>query len=187
LFWALGQSILSYYQLLLQVRTPFPSWADPAFTTGCALAVAALFAFCHLAFRSGMPLGGWLAFWGPAYVVGVALLALAFPLLGPIFAQGGTTTELFLNTYYPLVSLVSLAPCLVMLRVGLLFRGGHLLWVWLTLTLGFALVLCSDVMFSYFTTVGVKSVAPVMDLLYYAGYALIGRAVYLQLAVMRVD
>ena len=78
-----------------------------------------------------------------------------------------------LNIFYPVASFVALAPCLVMLRTGLKFRGGRLLLVWLPMTLGFCAVLVSDILFAYMTTVDMAWIEPAVDFLYTSGYALI--------------
>lgn len=185
LFMAGGQSVLAYHQVILHVGTPFPSVGDPLFVAGALLAVAAFIEFVRVVKRSGLPLGDGFAFWWPALVVVGVLLVAGVPLLRPIVIAGGSPAELFLNIYYPSASFVTLVPLAIMLRIGLRFRGGRLLAVWAPLSLGFAFVLISDVLFAYFSMMNVPAVEPVMDLLYASGYVLVAFGATVQYRLLR--
>ena len=171
-FYCGGQSVLFVYQVFLDVRIPFPSIGDPFFILASSLIACALFLFCVTSLRSGLPLGSPLLFWGPALLVAVGFFAGAYPILQPILAAGDAWDETALNVFYPVAGFVCLAPSLVMLRVGWLFRGGSLLWVWLPLTLGFVCVLASDILFSFLTALDVAWLEAAVDFLYIAGYLL---------------
>ncbi len=173
LFYAGGQSVLAFYQVFLNVRIPFPSVGDPLFVISYPLMIAALFRFCVIAIRSGLPLGKPLVFWGPAILVLILFAAGCYPLLAPIVGSGDPPVEIALNIFYPVTSFVALAPCLVMLRTGLKFHGGRLLLVWLPMSLGFATVLTSDILFAYLVTVKIAWIEHLVDFLYISGYALI--------------
>lgn len=173
LLYAGGQSVLTIYQVVLNVRIPFPSVGDPLFVISYPLVVGALFRFCAISIRSGLPLGKPLVFWSPALVVLVLFAAGSYPLLNPILGSGDPAVEIALNIFYPVASFIALAPCLVMLRTGLKFRGGRLLLVWLPMTLGFCAVLVSDILFAYLVTVKMAWIEPAVDFLYTSGYALI--------------
>lgn len=165
-----GQSVLAYHQVVLDVRAPFPSAGDPFFVIGALLIVWAMVAFARAASSSGLPLGTPLQFWSPALAV-LALLAItAYPVLYPIFEAPATPLARTLNVFYPAASFVTLAPLAVMQRVGLRFRGGALLRVWGPLTIGFAAVLVSDVLFAYFSTLSMTSLDGALDFLYLLGY-----------------
>ena len=69
LLYAGGQSVLAVYQIFLDVRMPFPSIGDPLFVASYPLIVGALFWFCVVSIRSGLPLGKPLVFWSPALFV----------------------------------------------------------------------------------------------------------------------
>ena len=173
LLYACGQSVLMIYQVFLHVRIPFPSIGDPLFVVSYPLVICALFWFCAISIRSGLPLGKPLVFWSPALVVLALFAAGSYPLLDPILGSGDPAVEIALNTFYPVASFIALAPCLVMLRTGLKFRGGRLLLVWLPMTLGFCAVLVSDILFAYMTTVDMAWIEPAVDFLYTSGYTLI--------------
>lgn len=173
LLYAGGQSVLTVYQVFLHVRIPFPSIGDPLFVVSYPLIIAALFWFCLISIRSGLPLGKPLVFWSPAFVVLLLFAAGSYHLLTPIVGSGDPAIEIALNIFYPVASFVALAPCLVMLRTGLKFRGGRLLLVWLPITLGFAAVLISDILFAYLVTVKIAWLEHLVDFLYISGYALI--------------
>jgi hypothetical protein len=161
-----GQAVLAGYQLFLDVRIPFPSIGDPLFVISYPLIIGALFWFCVIAIRSGLPLGKPLVFWSPALVVLILFLAGSYPLLAPILGADDPGIEIALNVFYPVTSFIALAPCLVMLRTGLKFRGGRLLLVWLPMTLGFATVLISDILFAYLVTVKIAWVEHLVDFFY---------------------
>jgi hypothetical protein len=173
LLYAGGQSVLTVYQVFLNVRIPFPSVGDPLFVISYPLIIGALFWFCVISIRSGLPLGKPLVFWSPALLVLILFLAGSYPLLAPIIAAGDPGTETFLNIFYPVASFIALAPCLVMLRTGLKFHGGRLLLVWLPISIGFTTVLISDILFAYLVTVKMAWIEHLVDFLYISGYALI--------------
>lgn len=173
LLYAGGQLVLAIYQVFLHVRIPFPSVGDPLFVVSYPLIIGALFWFCLISIRSGLPLGKPLVFWSPAFIVLLIFAAGAYHLLAPIVGSGDPAIEIALNIFYPVSSFIALAPCLVMLRTGLKFRGGRLLLVWLPMSLGFAAVLISDILFAYLVTVKIAWVEHLVDFLYISGYALI--------------
>lgn len=172
-FYSAAQSVLFVYQAFLAVRIPFPSIGDPLFMLASILIALSLFLFCFTSLRTGLPLGRPLVFWSPALIVAVGFLASAWPILQPILTTGDPWEETALNVFYPVAGFVCLAPSLVMLRVGWLFRGGSLLWVWLPLTVGFACVLTSDILFSFLTALDMAWIEAAVDYLYIAGYVLI--------------
>ncbi len=121
-----------------------------------------------------------MAFWWPAIAV-LTISIIGLPLiLQPVLETGGTWQELFLNIYYPVISFIALAPCTVILRFGIKFRGGNLFWVWLFLTIGFLSILAADLVFAYFSILNIKAVEGLMDFLYVLGYVLIPFSVFYQ-------
>ncbi len=176
----IGQSVLCYHQVILRIYAPFPSLADPFYVLYAPLVIYALFAFCYRAGKSGLFPGSAIAFWWPAIaVLGVSVVGLPV-ILTPVVDAGGTWQEMFLNVYYPVISFIALAPCMVILRFGLKFRGGNLLWVWLLLTLGFLAILAADIFYAYFSAVGISATEGLMDFLYGFGYIIIPTAVFYQ-------
>ncbi|MDJ0762039.1 MAG: hypothetical protein QNJ97_03545 [Myxococcota bacterium] len=187
LFCAMGQSVLWYHQTVLRTATPFPSYADLFFVAYCPVAIWALFAFCRRAANSGLSLGPPLAFWWPALAV-IALSVICLPyILSPAIEAGGSFLECSLNIFYPVTSFLSLAPCAVILRFGLRFRGGRVFWIWSTLIIGYLLLLIADLMFAYFSMLHMESVLGQMDFLYAAGYLLVARAILFQREVLSFD
>lgn len=181
---AVGQSVLAFYQVDAEVSVPFPSVGDFFFVTCYLFLVPSMFSFASATHESGLPLGKRLAFWSPALLVGLAFLAGLYPMLRPVLEANASWKETFLNIYYPSASFAILAPCLVMLRVSLRFRGGRLRLVWLAIAVGFALSLVSDVLFAYLTSETIHSLLPMIDFLYLSGYLLIARGILLQFQLM---
>jgi len=185
LLYALVQSVLRYYQSLLLVpMPPFPSWADLFFVAYSPFAIWALFSFCRNAGRSGLSLGRPLVFWWPALaVLAVSLIVLPL-LLTPVVRAGGTGVQIFLNIFYPTVGFVALAPCAVILRFGLKFRGGNVFWIWSTITAGYLLILSADILFAYVSMLEMSHVKQVLDFLYVTGYILLPRGILYQRNVL---
>lgn len=181
---AVGQSVLAFYQVDAEVHVPFPSVGDVFFVTSYLFLVPSLFSFALTTRASGLPLGNSFAYWSPALVVALAYMAGLYPMLRPVLEAGAGWKETFLNIYYPTVSFLVLAPSLVMLRVSLRFRGGRLRLVWAAIAAGFALSLVSDVLFAYLTSETIHSLLPMIDFLYLAGYLLIARGILLQFQLM---
>jgi hypothetical protein len=186
LLYTMGQEVLAYHQIILGIETPFPSAGDPLFVAAALLILAAFLDFCLIASRSGVPLGGPLAFWGPALAVLGVFGVGAYWLLGSVIRSGDPAVEVFLNVFYPTASAVTLAPCLVALRMGFLFRGGRLLLVWLPLTLGFMAVAISDVLYACLTSLDIAALQAAVDFLYYAGYLTIAAANLAQVDLLKV-
>jgi hypothetical protein len=182
--YACGQSVLAYHQIILRQKIAFPSLGDPFFVLSAVFIIGGLVAFSVAAARSGLPLGSRAVFWRPALVSLVLFALLAYPLLAPVVRKGGAPAAVFLNVYYPVVSFLALAPCLVLLRVGLKFRGGRLLGVWVLITAGLSAVFVSDVLFAYFTALDIAFVERFMDLLYAVGYVLLPRGILIQLHLL---
>jgi hypothetical protein len=182
MFFTAGQCVLAYHQLILKQPMAYPSLGDPLFVLSSLFNIGALFCFGREAFRSGFALGAALTFWRPALVI-VALFVVGFyPLMVPIIDVDAPWVETFLNVFYPVAGFACLALCGVMLRVGLRFRGGKLLWVWVCLTLGFGGVLISDILFSFLASMDRTGA---IDFLYTAGYLFIARGILFQLDLMR--
>jgi hypothetical protein len=173
LLYAAGQGVLAYHQIGLKIAMAFPSWGDPFFVISYFLLVPALVGFCTVAFRSGLPLGRPLLFVSPALAVGVLFVAGAGPLLSIVMGADEGWQATALNLFYPVASFITLAPCLIMLRVAAKFRGGSLLLVWGPFALGFIAVLLSDLLFAFLVSVEGSWFEPLMDWLYVLGYTLV--------------
>lgn len=180
-----GQSVLAYHQLALHIHAPFPSAGDPLFVAAAVLVIWGLSEFTLLAFGSGLAFGSAARFWAPALLVAALFVAMGYPVLGPVLRADAPPAETLLNVFYPVASFATLAPLAVMQRVGLRFRGGRLLYVWIPLTFGFACVLVSDILFAYFTTFSMSWLAGALDFLYLSGYLLIPTGVFFQLDLLR--
>jgi len=172
-FYSGGQTVLAFHQIVFNTAITFPSFGDPLFVIATVFDISALFGFCIAAARSGLPLGRPAVFWSPVALCAVALAAGSYSVLSPVVQSSSGLVEALLNVYYPVSSLIALGPCLIMLGVAMRFRGGRLLLVWLPLTVGFALVLASDVMFAYVSTASGAGLEALMDLAYALGYLLV--------------
>lgn len=164
----LGQTVLGVYQVLLRIATPFPSLADVFFQLSMALLIASLVSFMRAYSQTlGVALGE-LAGFG---IVALALLVLvAAVVLRPIAGQEAPPLERLLNLAYPLLDCLLLVPGLMLLRLTMKLRGGSLWTVWMLLLLGFFCVAAGDILFAYFTTLGLEILDPLLDLVFAAAY-----------------
>lgn len=179
----LGQSWIAYYQVIEGVSTPFPTLGDLFYSLSCGFILWALLSFALVSYRSGLPLGG-KAFWWPAIATLLLGLVAFYPLLSPIWESHLAGLELFLSLYYPIYSLIALAPCLVMLRLAALFQGGGLIKVWLPFSVGMFATLLSDLFYSYLTSTQLSWSEPLIDWLYLSAYLLIPAGIFWQLALL---
>ena len=165
-FLSLGQATLVYFQNFLG-HTPFPSIADVWFVIAYPLLVAAVIAFVVAYGRSGFPMRNT----GILFVLlGIAAVAGAWPLLRPIIRSRDALLPKTLNVLYPALDLVLLVPVIVLLIMTSRFRGGAVWKVWCAMLAGFVFTAVGDILFAYFSTLGLTSVDPAVHAMYLVAY-----------------
>ncbi len=164
--WACGQAIWSYYELVSNHPTPFPSIADVGFLAFPALALPALLVRPSAALaqegRARLLLDG--------TMVAAALFNLSWATsLGAVYRSGGDSPlALGVGLAYPASDVVLLTTAVLVfarsrIRSGLLaFCGG---------LLGMAV---ADSAFSYFTAAGTYHTGSYIDIGWVGAFALIG-------------
>jgi hypothetical protein len=167
-----GQLVLSWYQLVARTESPYPSIADPLFVAGMLLLVAALVRFLLVYTGDAMPLGSRSDALRLSLLAVVPLALLGGWLLRPVLAHPAAAAEQALNVTYPLLDCLLLVPTFALARLTSRLRGGRLHLVWTALLAGFLATAAGDVMFAYFTTLGVARLDPLVDLMYGTSYVL---------------
>lgn len=178
----LGQTVLSVYQVVLRVDTPFPSVADLFFQVSMIVLIVSLVVFLRAYSQTlGVALGE-LAWVG--LVALAVLLLVAIVVLRPVATEEAPLLARFLNLAYPLLDCLLLVPGLMLLRLTMKLRGGSLWIVWMLLLLGFFFVAAGDILFAYFTTLGLEILDPLLHLLFAAAYVLFAWGTRRQLAIL---
>lgn len=162
---SLGQATLVYFQVR---RLPaFPSIADVWFVIAYPLLIAGVIAFIAAYARSGFPMQGT----GALFVIlSLAAIAAAWPLLRPIILSSDALLPKTLNIVYPALDLVLLVPVVVLLRITSRFRGGTVWHIWLALLTGFIFTAAGDILFAYFSTLGISRLDPAVHAMFIVAY-----------------
>jgi hypothetical protein len=171
----LGQLWLAPFQLALKT-SPFPSVGDVFFVLSYPLLLLALVGFLRAYAQTGLPLGS-RSERGLIVVASVLVLAgLAFPVLAPVVVSPASSLEKALNVFYPAADFVLLVPTILLLRMSLAFRGGHVWHVWVALLGGIAFMCGGDVAFAHFSSLGQTGLDPLLNALFLLAYALMAQA-----------
>jgi diguanylate cyclase (GGDEF)-like protein/putative nucleotidyltransferase with HDIG domain len=178
LAFAIGQGIWTYYELVLNVPTPFPSWADAGY-----LAAYPFMFFGILSLPSNPTSINKkivVVFESLMFMTGVLTFSWYY-ILGPtIFQTGESTLARVLGTAYPLSDL-GLISCLLLLflRSG----GSKILPVAVTLAAGLVSIIGIDTIFDYQTLHNTYETGCIFDIGWPLGYMLIGAAGHAALKV----
>ena len=166
-FYAVGQATLTWYHAV-KGNALFPSIADVWFMVAYPLLIVALVGFAVAYARSGFPTAGIVPI-----AVGMVFTAaaLAWPLLRPIAGTPGEPLATALNVAYPSLDLLLLIPAVVLLRITSQFRGGAVWRVWAALLAGVLFLAIGDILFAYFSTLGITKIDPLVHAMYLIAYA----------------
>lgn len=154
--WGLGTLIWSFYNFVLHIPVPYPSWADlgyvlavPFWTIGVfylSKATGAKFSLRQLRGRLMLILLPLLAAVASYYFLYVIARESSFVVEGGLL-------KIFLDFYYPLGDWVILTFAFLIFGLSLQYLGGRFRWPVMTIILGFIFMFISDFTFSYTTTV----------------------------------
>lgn len=176
----LGQACFVYFQFVQGIEAPFPSLADVFFMVAYPLLIVALVMFLRAYTASGFPIGPaseriWIA-------VGVALFcaAVGYPILKPLVTKPGEPLETLLNVLYPVLDVLLFIPAVLLIRIGLRFRGGAVWKVWATLLAGFVFLCAADTLFAYYSQFDWVELTDLVDATYLLAYGLLGLGVLYQ-------
>ena len=100
LAFALGQAVLSTYQVILGT-SPYPSIGDAFFLCAYPLLIAATFGFVRAYLETGYPVGSAREHGALAIVMGAIFAVIGYRLLRPILAMDSPLGERLLTAGYP--------------------------------------------------------------------------------------
>lgn len=166
---ALGQAVLSYYQLILG-NSPYPSIGDAFFLCAYPLLITATFGFVRAYREAGYPVGSAREHAAMALVMGVTFAVVGYRLLRPVMAMDSPLPERLLTAGYPALDFVWLVAILVLLRIASGFRGGQIFRAWGFLLLGTLSQCAGDILYAYFAVLGQTGLDAIIDATYIVSY-----------------
>lgn len=173
LSFALGQAVLSTYQVLLG-SSPYPSVGDAFFLAAYPLLIAAAFGFVRAYREAGYPVGTAGEHAALAIVMAATFAVIGYRLLSPILVMDAPLGERLLTAGYPTLDFVWLIPILVLLRIAAGFRGGRVFRAWGFLLLGTIAQCAGDIFYAYLAVMGQTGLDPIVDATYILSYLFVG-------------
>ncbi|HKZ35008.1 MAG TPA: hypothetical protein VJ179_04045 [Patescibacteria group bacterium] len=167
--WGFGEMIWSYYNLILHVEVPYPSWADasfilswPLWTIGMVFLSAATGAKFGLRSRNGRLL---------LFIIPLAVIILSYYLLVQVARQGsfeltGGALKIFFDLVYPIWDVIILTVTILVYGLSVKSLGGRLKFPVIITLLGFVVNYFADFSFSYTTTIETFYNGSLTDLLF---------------------
>jgi hypothetical protein len=183
ILWAIGESIWTYYELVLRQETPFPSLADLMWAIGyipLIYAVAAQY----------LPLNATVDRQRRMLILAVVVAMLALTVwlvIIPILTdpEAGTPVEVFFSLAYPVGDIVLLSFGVALAAA---FLGGELALAWGPIAAGIILLSIADLLFSYGSWNGLyypdgelNFLSGLFDTLYISAYVVWTIGLYLRL------
>ena len=167
--WGLGTLTWSFYNFVLNIPVPYPSWADlgyalavPLWTIGVfylSKATGAKFSLRQLHGRLMLILLPLLAAVASYYFLYVVARQSSFEVEGGLL-------KIILDFYYPIGDWIILTIAFLVFGLSLQYLGGRFRWPVMITLLGFVFMFMSDFMFSYTTTVESYYNGHLVDLLF---------------------
>lgn len=167
--WGVGEMIWSFYNFILQVEVPYPSWADASFILSWPLwSVGVIFLSYATGAKFGLKgKGGKLQF----LIIPIIAFTVSYYLLVTVarqgaFELGGGLLKIFFDIAYPLWDVIIITIATVVYGLSFRFLGGAFKWPVLITLFGFLINYFADFGFSYTTTVGTHYNGNWVDLLF---------------------
>jgi hypothetical protein len=179
----IGQAALARYQLLGE-QSPFPSAGDVFYVLAYPLVGAALVRFVNAYHQTGYPMGSRGERVGLLTVTAAVCAVLSFVVLRPVVMAPLPPLEKALSAAYPLLDMALLVPLALLLRTTWHFRGGSVGTAWIVVLSGFVFLCAGDVLFAYFTALGLTGLDPFVHGAYILSYGLIAAGVRKHLALL---
>ena len=165
--YSLGQATLTFFQVTTGV-SPFPSIADAFYVLSYPLLITGVIAFIRAYARSGFPMGRTSTMW---ILLIAAAVIIVWPLLRPIVTSADALLPKSLNVVYFGFDLLLLVPAIGLLRITSRFRGGAVWQIWFALMAGFIFSAVGDLLFGYFSSLGLAHLDPAVHAVYILAYA----------------
>ncbi|MEO3935335.1 GGDEF domain-containing protein [Dermatophilaceae bacterium Soc4.6] len=169
--WALGETTWSYYELVADRQTPFPSVADAGFLLFPVLAAIGLLQWPSTVSRGTTR---WRSLLDGVLVAGALLILSWVTALGSTVTAGGTSGLGFaVSLGYPLFDLMLLTLTVVIVTYTRATRSGLAV-----LAVGLACLCVADSGFAYLTAAGSYATGSPVDAGWFGGFLLITVAAY---------
>ena len=117
-------------------------------------------------------------------VTAVAGAALSVVALRPVLLAEMPPLDKALSAAYPVLDLALLVPLAVVVRTMWQFRGGSVGRAWLVIVSGIVFLCAGDVLFAYFTALGLTGLDPFVHAAYMMAYGLVAAGVRRHLALV---
>lgn len=179
----LGQAALARYQLR-GLNSPFPSAGDVFYILAYPLAGAAFVQFLRAYHEAGYPMGSRAERTRLLLGTVAVCAALSFVVLRPVVMAEMPAVEKALSAAYPLLDMALLVPLALLLRTTWHFRGGSVGTAWVIVLSGFVFMCAGDVLFAYFTALGLTGLDPFVHGAYILAYGLIAAGVRKHVALV---
>ncbi len=168
--WAVGEAIWSYYELIADKQTPFPSLADAGFLLFPAFAVVGLLLWPSVALRGG---ARWRALLDGTLVAGSLFIISWVSVLGStVHTSGDTRLGWIVSIAYPVSDLVLITLVLtIVVHASAAARSGLGVLAIALSCLGLA-----DSGFAYLTSRGEYVTGSVVDVGWFGGFLLVAAA-----------
>lgn len=167
--WSGGETIWSYYNIVLNVSVPYPSWADASFIISWPFWIAGVI---YLSIATGAKYG-LRSKHGKIQLLLVPILAfiISYYLLVTIARQGILTDgngalKIFFDIAYPVLDVIVLVTAALVYGLSFRFLGGRFKLPVILLLFTFVINYFADFSFSYTTTVGTYYNGNYSDLLF---------------------
>ncbi len=169
LTWGFGEMIWSYYNFILKIDIPYPSWADASFIVSWPLwSIGVVF----LSFATGAKFA--------IKTIGGKLLLVLIPIIAVLgsyyllvvvaragsLTSGGGLIKIFFDLAYPIMDVIILTLALLIYGLSFRFLGGRFKWPVIITLFGFVVNYFADFGFSYTTTVNTFYNGGWVDLLF---------------------
>jgi diguanylate cyclase (GGDEF)-like protein len=172
--WALGEAAWSYYELLADRETPFPSAADAGFLGFSGLAAVAVLLWPSEALRGA---ARWRALLDGVLVAGALFIITWVSALGSVVEAGGDNPLSYaVSLAYPIMDLVLLTLTLIVAVHGRREASGTGLGL---LAAGLAALCVADSGFAYLTAAGTYVSGSPVDAGWFGGFLMIAAAAWL--------
>jgi signal transduction histidine kinase/ActR/RegA family two-component response regulator len=170
LCWAAGEIVWGTYELILNQDVPNASWADVGYLAGIPLAVAAMALYPT---KTNRPASAHSRVLLDGLLIGTSLLFVSWAfVLGPLVRSSGASRDALVALAYPVGDVLIATAAIVALHRGRLL-GRTPLAVVAVAMLAYAI---SDTAYAYVSQVGSFETGKLIDVGWFAGYALVGAA-----------
>lgn len=155
LAWSIGTMVFAYYNLVLMVEVPYPSWADAAYVLTSPFWILGMYNLSKVTgaqFSLRQKSGKLLFVLLPLVTLTIAtVVVVKYGLGGELNLVGETLAESFLNYFYPIDSIIALTLAVMVYGLSYRFLGGvYKVSIYLILA-GFTVRYFSDLAFSVTT------------------------------------